>query len=180
MAQFWVDKYRGNTLTYGQTIDLVKYNDISSTDPKFTKCLQSHYSKLFPRGVTWHGNSYFAKCNDFILINPSLELVFEYAKRAYFPDKPSRAESFFAFHSLQDIFVFANVINIDASNHTIWEVECDNYHRGNMRLLSLGSNLVTSYYAHEYWSGSAGGDCEALWEYLLTPPVHILRKIYTE
>lgn len=178
MAKFYhLD--RGNLLMEGQTIELVKYNDILSNDnSQLTEKLQNHYNNLFPNGVTMHGDGYFAKSNNFTLISPSLELVFEYVRKANFLDKPSRAQSFFAVEPIHDIFRFADILNVDVHNLSVWEVECETYHRANMRLLSVGSsNLVTSYYANEYWSGGTASDTEPFWEYLLVPPVKIVRRI---
>lgn len=178
MARFYhLD--RGNKLEVGQSIDLVKINDINCRDnPMFTQTLQSHFYNLFPNGVTSHGDGYFASSSEYAIISPAIELLYEYVRKANFKDKPSRAESFFAVKSLNDIQRFADMYRINIYECSIWEVECENYHRGDMNLLKiLPSNLITSYFANEYWSGGTADDPQPFWEYLLTTPVKIVRKI---
>jgi hypothetical protein len=182
MAQFFhLD--RGNLLVEGQTIELEKkYDYVKHSNPKLTETFRNHYDKLFPNGVTMHGEHYFAKPTVHKNVNSVLELVFEYVRRSDFIDKPSRAESFFALDSLGDVFRIAQKLNnINVQNCSIWEVESETFHRADMQLLDLGTNLMTSFCAHEYWSGTARDDTEPLWEYLLVPPVKIVRKlnIYT-
>lgn len=181
MAKFYhLD--RGNKLYEGQIVQLDKYNDIiCDNNSRFTQILQNHYNDLFPNGVTEHGNGYFASNNQYILINPQIELLFEYVRKANFKGKPSRAESFFAVESINDIQRFTDRYSINIFNCTIWEVEAESYYRYNMNLLNISSsNLVTSYIANEYWSGGTAGDSNPFWEYLLVPPVKIIKKVNIE
>lgn len=64
------------------------------------------------------------------------------------------------------------------SDSLIWEVESDVAFKADMRLLTLqGSLLGLSYNAHRYWSGISSGN-NPVWEYLMVPPVRVLRRMY--
>jgi hypothetical protein len=92
---------RRQTLHQGFQIELVKYNDINPPE------LQVHVDEMFPEGVSSHGEFYFLRNSSHHgLANPSIELVFEYVRRAKYPDRPSRFQSIFAFELPQQAAEF--------------------------------------------------------------------------
>lgn len=161
---------RNGTLEEDQIINLVKYSDVKPSE------LQVHIDSLFPDGVTSHGEHYMLKgktpaegTNEFI------ELLFEYVRRSYFPSCPSRFQSVFAFENTDQAFIFIN--KYGKSDSLIWEVESDITFKADMRLLTLqGSLLSLSYNAHRYWNGISSEN-NPVWEYLLVPPVRVIRRI---
>lgn len=165
---FTVDRNR--TLKEGQLIDLAKYSDV--TPPE----LQTHADFLFPDGVTSHGEYYFLRGERPAKgVNEVIELLFDYVRKSYFPSCPSRFQSVFAFKTIDQALHFKN--NYGNPDSTIYEVESDKAFRADMRLLTLqGSLLLLSYDAHKYWQGISCGD-DPIWEYLLSPPVKVIRKI---
>jgi hypothetical protein len=178
MAKFYhLD--RGNTLKEGQVVNLIKYNNIEcGNDLKLSLELQQHYDRMFPDGVTFHGNQYFVNGNNFAGTNPSIELLFEYVRRSDFPTLPSRFQCFFAVNNLDDMNILINIIGKKYPNYTIWEVECDKFFRGDMNLLyASSSSLGMSYLANKYWKGTTVYNDRAVWEYLLVPPVKVIKKI---
>ena len=73
--------------------------------------LRTHVAELFPDGLSQHGWQYMVERHDFIrptnsdalFVNHNMvvELVFEYVRRAVFPSRGSRFQSFFAWESLE-------------------------------------------------------------------------------
>lgn len=178
---------RNMSLKQGQKIELVHYNDIKPEK------LQKHVDQLFPKGFSSHGEKYFlqykiikflqSKKNPNIIetnmdsINIIIEILFEYIRRSNFPDKPSRFQFLHAFQSIDNTINFRK--EFCNSKGYIWKVECDNYFKADMNLLNLGncSSLELSYNANKYWSGLPGEDKVPFWEFLLTIPVRVLKRI---
>jgi hypothetical protein len=159
----------------GVVIERVAHKDVQPSD------LQEHVDAMFPKGVTEHGRQYFVG-NTVIgpVQEPAIELLFEYVRRASFADTPSRFESVFAFNSLADAQQFR--ADTGAAGAAIWEVEAEPGLRADMNYLRLVgvSALTVSYFAHRYWAGeSSAPDSapEALWEYLLLPPVRVVARV---
>ncbi|WP_017416032.1 DUF2441 domain-containing protein [Clostridium tunisiense] len=168
---------RGNSLKEGQVVELKQIDDIECTNvPKLSSELQNHFNELFSDGVTRHGEMYFA-FGGHNNSNPIIELILEYIRKANFNNKPSRNKCLFAVENINDIFRLATLLN--AKNFTVWEVECESYFKANMNLLGINtpSILINSYIFNDYWKGNQGIDDNPLWEYLLVPPVKIIRKI---
>ena len=165
---FTVDRNR--TLEEGKIINLVKYSDVEPHE------LQVHVDFLFLNGVTSHGERYMVRGQAPAKgVNEVIELLFEYVRRSHFPSRPSRFQSVFAFESIEQTKSFRN--EYGTSDSLIWEVESDIAFKTDMRLLTLqGSLLILSYNAHQYWSGMSSGN-NPVWEYLLVPPVRVIRRI---
>lgn len=188
MSTFFTVDRRG-ILHQDQILNLTIHNDIkihwNNGVPEFDLLyedgrqedeLQAHVNKLFANGVSTHGNQYFLDGQSYTSVtSPFIELLFEYVRRSYFAEKPSRFESFFACESLEQ----ARAFRAKYGNGTIWKVECDDAFRADMSLLTIEqeSILLTSYSAHRYWSGLADFRGPSFWEYLLTPPVHVLKRV---
>jgi len=160
---------RAGTLREGLVINLVKYNDIEPVH------LQEHVNSMFPEGVSRHGEHFFLRYDSLTSqTSPSIEIFFEYVRRAFYSDKPSRFQSFFAFLSVDDAIRFREDFGSD--KNSIWEVQARKSFQADMNLLKCGDTiLMYSYLANKYWQGEPGPD--PFWEVLLLPPVQILRKI---
>lgn len=170
----WVSKFytvdRRLLLEKDQIITLKKYNDVAPDVLKF------HINTLFPKGLSFHGENYLLQ-NRTPEKNEVLELVFEYIRQAHFPEKPSRLQSMFACGLLEEALEFRNKYADHDHNAAIWEVECDFCFRGDMKLVHMPTSIIVlSYYAHLYWNGDPGSETP-FWEYLLTPPIKVIRKI---
>jgi hypothetical protein len=174
VARFYHVDRRG-TLTDGAVIDLVQHKDVQPD------VLQQHLDRLFPGGVTGHGNQYFV---GFQIIGPiqepAIELLFEYVRRAEFPDRPSRFESGFAFDTVEGARRFRG--DMGAAGAAIWEVEAESAFQADMNYLKLvgASALTVSYFAHRYWSGESSAPesaPEPYWEQLLAPPVKAISRV---
>lgn len=158
------------TLYQGQTLELVRFNDLQPPD------LQSHVDQMFPDGVSRHGDQYFLKNSSWANIaSPAIELLFEYIRRSHFPNRPSRFQSWFGVESFENAQVFR--ARFDAGSGAIWRVASREFFQANMNLLtSQQTTLVYSWFAHTYWRGESG-QVTPFWEFLLVPPVHVIERV---
>lgn len=164
------------SLNEEDTINLIKYIDINSTDgdKSNTLLLQNKVDEMFPDGVSKHGEQYYISSSLFNDTNCDIELIFELVRRYKYPDKLSRFESFFAVDK-ENIPIMLNQLRCNSNNVKIFEVECEEYSKHDMKLLNKGGNLVNTVFADLYWEGKTLG-CPT-YEYLLKPPVKIIREI---
>ncbi|MGF6534275.1 hypothetical protein P3T20_005079 [Paraburkholderia sp. GAS206C] len=140
--------------------------------------LAAHSSYLFPDGLTDHGMRYLnGSANQ---PDPSSELVWEYVRRAHFPDKPSRMTSFFVWRTEDE----ARSFRLESGSHKapIWRVESGDGFVANMSLLNVSTSVLrVSQLAHFYWRGECGPQIGAMrlprWEVLLQTPVSVLGQI---
>lgn len=163
---FTVD--RVGRLQAGQVLTLEVFNDLQPPE------LQSHVNEMFGNGVSRHGNQYFLSNSSVANVtSPSIEVLFEYVRRAHFANRPSRFQSWFGLETVAAARNFHS--RFGSGSARIWRLECDDYFRGNMNLLtSKQTTLVCSWFAHCYWR-SEQGPVSAFWEYLLVPPVRVLQ-----
>ncbi len=133
---------RKNTLSEGLEISLFQFSDIQPPE------LQTHLNGILPNGVTKHGDQYFAsglQSNN--LGNGILELVFEYVRRAHYPDKPSRLQSLFACDNLEDLKSFNQNYNTPGKEFSIWTLETENFFRGDLKLLTFSPTALGVSYS---------------------------------
>jgi hypothetical protein len=179
---FTVD--RGGLLSDGTVIDLARHDDL---DPPQ---LQTHVDDLFPAGVSSHGNGYFLSGDQQATgSSANIELIFEFVRRARFPQAPSRFASVFGCESEADARGFASHPVWGSAGAKIWEVESEDAFRADMSCLTLGGTILTvSLFAERYWSGLENGidlifpdpqraPTPPFWELLLTPPVKVLGRV---
>ena len=164
---FHVDRL--NKLSQGMTCELYRHSDVK---PDF---LQSHVDSLFPEGFTNHGEFYLLKRSSHpCLVNPQIELFFEYVRRAHFRDRPSRFQAIFAAETIDQAKKFR--ADHCGGNGRIWEIDASCSFRADMSLLTMGTSILcASWFAHQYWQG-AGGD-KPFWEFLVLPPVTVRRIV---
>jgi hypothetical protein len=81
-------------------------------------------------------------------------------------------QAMFAWESRDEAVAFQSEFGEGA----IYEVEADEWFKGDMKLLYLGgSGIGAWYFATEYWRGEAGP--APRWEYLLVPPIRVLGAV---
>ena len=142
--------------------------------------LRAHVAELFPDGLSLHGWQYMVERHDFIrptnsdalFVNHNMvvELVFEYVRRAVFPSRRSRFQSFFAWESLEMARAFRK------EGQALYRVGSSSIFRADQSWLTLGvQNAIASLSAHRYWSGAPSGTPR--WEILLAPPVRVMERI---
>lgn len=142
--------------------------------------LKTHLIELFPDGLSFHGWQYLLDRHDFEKIGTSqisyvnhevtVELIFEYVRRASYPKLPSRFQSFFAWGSIEEARAFRQ------NQQPIYQLECKQFFKADQKLLTSGvQNIAGSLCAHKYWSGKATN--EPRWEYLLLPPVTVTKRV---
>lgn len=135
-----------------------------------TQQVENHLLEMFPEGLSLHGWLYALSSpgihlNDGrITIDSScaIEMLFEFIRRASFPDRPSRFQSFFAFDSLENVREFARAL-------PIYEMKPKSAFKCDQKWLRIPQAALAFYYGHQYWSGAATSN--PTWEYLLEPPV---------
>jgi hypothetical protein len=139
-------------------------NDFTADD------ILRHMLDLFPEGLSYHGWDFATRPSSLpgvangLDASSMVELTFEYVRRAHYPQRPSRMQSFFAFDDLERVQAF--------SRSTVFEVRPTAFFKADMAWLNAGNQFgVASFYAHEYWKGAASNEPD--WEYLLVPPVEI-------
>jgi len=176
MANFFTVDRLGK-LKASQVLDLQIYADV------MPPVLQSLVDSLVPEGVSQHGEQYLLKNPNSQLkavANSPIEMFFELFRRARFPTRPSRYQSWFAAETLEEAQAFRQKYGNPANS--IWEVEANSFFKANMSLLKpTNSMLCQAYLAQCYWNGSEGPSGELkippFWEVLLMPPVKVIQEI---
>lgn len=135
--------------------------------------------RLYPDGLSIHGWQYLIDRHDFVRTSSgeilwdhhtSVELLFEAIRQRQFPSLPSRFQSYFAWTNLDAAIAFCPPKSL------IYEVEADNYHTADMRLLTLGvQGIMAMLYAEKYWKGEFTDNPQQ--EVLLKPPVAIIKAV---
>lgn len=162
---------RSRQLRVGQVVDLQRHRDIDPPE------LQTHADSLFPTGFSSHGERYFLQSGqDARLAEPNIELIWEYVRRSFFSHLPSRFVSMFACRTPDDARAWRGKYR--NQDDPIWAVECDGAFLADMGLLTQENTIIViSYLAHLYWSGLSHPKIESFWEYLLVPPVKVLKRV---
>lgn len=143
--------------------------------------INSLVGELYPGGVSHHGHHYFTQdlhdgeSDD--LWDFSCEVIFEAARIARFPDRPSRFQSIFGFETLGDAHTFVDEV-VD-SGYTVWEVTADRFFKADMNLVDASDYARGLHRARYYWRGETFLD-DPLWEVLLVPPVEVVRAVDDE
>ena len=131
---------------------------------------------MFPEGVSFFGATIMLHmdiaCKDAI-VEQILETIRRQFREKCNVDYPSRMSSLFACADIQSAQAFKN--NFQREHGTIWEVECEDFFKGDMNYVChdvVNDNNLAVY----YWQGRQRGP-EPFWEYLLRPPVKVLRQV---
>jgi len=165
---FTVDRL--GSLSADAVLSKRRYADVGPAE------LRTHVDQLFPDGVTSFGERYLLRSTSGArLTEPNIELLWEYVRRARFPNAPSRFESVFAVDSIEEGDQFRTRFGQAGS---IWSVEANLSFRADMSLLTIdGTILVVSHFADLYWSQRTRTQGEPFWEQLLIPPVRVLERV---
>jgi hypothetical protein len=183
MRLFTLD--RANSLQENAILDL-KNTDSSlpywTTEGLFSEAdLHEHLQTIFPEGLSMHGWKYAkerhthgTRPNFSHNVSCLAEMNFEYVRKGFFADKPSRFQSMFACESIEEAKIFKEKFgNVD---NKIYEIEGRESLRVDMSLILLGTQNVTgSFLAHKYWRGEAGTN--PFWEHIVKLPVQVLREV---
>lgn len=157
----------------------MRYDDVQPRN------VAAHVDALFPDGVSQHGEQYLLRGTSAAdHVSPNIELVFEYVRRALFPEAPSRFTSVFGWETRADAEVGCTLIPTMGPGTPVWLIESDAGHRADMGLLALqGSILSMSLRAHRYWEGGTLGEDDGTvghtpaWELLMAPPVRVIERV---
>ncbi|MFP3723493.1 DUF2441 domain-containing protein [Niallia circulans] len=171
---------RANTLTLEKdsNIGLIPIESLH-----LDKILENNLREKFPEGLSQHGISYLLGSNN--KENIITEWFLEYERKIGFINQPSRFQSIFAFKELDDIQEFIKYVKYEGNNSIVYELESENYFKGDMRILgSQSSPLTQSLTSQLYWQGKSikelrdDFNIKPLWEYLLVPPVKVINKFF--
>ncbi|MBF6989304.1 DUF2441 domain-containing protein [Cupriavidus sp. IK-TO18] len=166
---FHVDRRQG--FTAGQ------HSQLSKLDLSHAQDLGQHLDILCPNGVSAHGNQYLNSDVKSGKGEAAIELIWEYVRRAHFPERPSRLTSTFAWQSLEEAKAFR--LDSGLTDANIWQIEAAEGFVANMALLNIGTSVLrASQFAHAYWAGEVGPQIKGLkarcWEVLLTGPITVV------
>lgn len=131
---------------------------------------------MFPEGLSLHGQRYLLEPHVMpqggYSVNHLIELVFELVRRARFPTKPTRFQSFFGCETVEQARIFRQ--RFCQPFHCIYRVHADDFCRCDMELLKLGvSGSSALNLVGKYWSGSASPN--PFWEE--RPPVRVAERV---
>jgi hypothetical protein len=136
----------------------------------------SELNSLFPQGVSFFGASVMLHM-DPNSPDATIEQILETIRRKFIEkcevDYPSRMSSVFACDDLDSARQFR--IDFQRQHGRIWEVECDDFFKGDMNFV-CHDMLNNHDLAVHYWQGLQKGE-RPFWEYLLRPPVTVVREI---
>lgn len=181
MPDFYhVDRVTGR-LKPGQIIKCI----FAKSDIKDRTNRAEIYTAMFPNGVTYHGWNYLLNDKregpDQDLLG-MIEVLAEFIRRSYYPEKISRFQSFFACKTIRDAERFISLYPVktpegDIYRGDIWLVRCDKVSfEGDMTFLGLGDCWLDAIInLHLYWTGKIGEN--PLIEVLLKPPITIVEKV---
>ena len=133
-------------------------------------------NRMFPQGVSYFGATIMLHMEHGCL-DGVIEQILETIRRQFRDkcgvDYPSRMSSLFACGDLQSAHDFRD--RFQRPHGRIWEVECSDVFRGDMNF--VGHEMSKNHdLAVHYWQGQQRSD-EPFWEYLLRPPVKVIREI---
>jgi len=126
----------------------------------------------YPAGISEHGNRYLF--DETGSTDKLCEIIFEYVRQQRYSDQLSRFQSFFAVEAT-DIDRLVTILDCNPGQYQVFEVSGDRIEKHDMLLLKGSSFVNCSYYANQYWSG--GHTESPLYEYLIEPPVNIIRRV---
>jgi hypothetical protein len=146
---------------------------LNTTPAIYSPGAEAEVTRMFPEGLTMHGQRYMAQVPPQERDWPSwaAESFFEAVRQADFPGRLSRMQSVFGFESIGDARAFIGTHRAGRPC-AIYRLRGEVAHKANMSLLELCNHpgAVTFELARSYWRGEPGPR-PVLWELLLRPPV---------
>jgi hypothetical protein len=140
------------------------------------------WKQAFPEGLSVFGYRHMTPEHKFGQVPESklaLEWRCEQVRKRYFGHLRSRYQSFFCLASVEEALAFRTAAQAETGiSGSIWELEehCV-HHRGDMRLLTPKCSEAN---LRAYWERRPYDSDEALWEYLIIPPVRMVRCVEPE
>lgn len=173
---------RSDALHPGFIVEREPYHDeslLAVFSPFIDNDFLNHLSAMAKEGLSLHGARYLIQLNgsvDFPCL--SIELYYEYIRWKYYPDRPSRMQSFFAWQKYDDAIDAAKEIGTGR----VFEVRCDSVpFVGDMNHLKLSLDPEKQQRAARgYWEGnpfSRDFGYKPRWEYVLRLQVEIVREV---
>lgn len=176
MIAYHVD--REQSLAKGQIVGFYK----NESDNSFMT------ANMFPDGLSYHGLHYTDESlqnvggnnASFYILEYELELI----RRIYFPNLPSRYQSFFAVENIDELKKWGSILD---KNNTVWKIEFkdNNFIKRDSNLLipalSNSQNNInfsakeSFFYYYSYWNGDTTSNPR--FELLIKPPIKIIDKI---
>lgn len=145
---------------------------LDTTPAIYSPGAEAEVTRMFPEGLTKHGQRYMAQMPPQERDWPSwaTESFFEAVRRADFPDRPSRMQSVFGFESIDAARAFIGKHRA-AQPCAIYRLRGEIAHKANMSLLELCNHpgAVTFELARSYWRGEPGSR-PVLWELFAPSP----------
>ena len=170
---------RGHKLRAGQTLDLSRPNGDYQYQLKYIDALFND-GKV---GMLGNIYTYPDYANPKENHNYTQETIFELVRQKWFPDMPSRFQSFFSLGSLNDVSHWMSFfINESSDKPVIWEVEVEKIVTldaswRDVKNTSTDFDAAFSFYsATQYWSNARYPQTPRL-ENLSPFPVKILKEI---
>ncbi|CAI8958345.1 hypothetical protein [Pseudomonas chlororaphis] len=163
---------RGSRLSTGATCSLVEHEDIRPAE------IAEMIRELCPGGVSQHGDKYLVSAlgQEKMVTDADTEILFEWVRRAKYPNKPSRYQSLFAVDSLGAADAFKREFQVIEA--PVYRVASEHAFRADMRLLDPRmSAAVKSWFANLYWQGLPHPAAPAFWEWLVPCPVVIGERV---
>lgn len=170
MELFTIDRTSG--LRPGMTCSLTEYRDIKPVE------VAEIIREMCPGGVSRHGKMYLVEgTQTSTLSDATTEMLFEWVRRAKFPDRPSRYQCIFAVDSLSSANTFMQEMGVTGA--PIFRVVPNTEpFRADMRLLDAKmSAAVNVYFASLYWQGLPHPAGSSFWEWLVPCPAIIGEQI---
>lgn len=175
--EFFAANRRG--FVTGEPWGLTKANPFPSASHGYLKSgrgdftaddIANHVSALYPDGMSPHGWHYctvvfgvLTLSGSTVLPNePTMEFIFEYVRRAAYPDRISRLQAFFGYDNIDQA-------RKQYPEHPLVTFQSEQFFRCDQRWLNVSYQVaVAEFNAHRYWSGDSTTD--PVWEYLVRPP----------
>jgi len=133
-------------------------------------------NRMFPQGLSYFGATimlHMGHEGSDTVIEQILETIRREFRQKCGVDYPSRMTSLFACRDLQSTRQFRD--RFQRKDGRIWEVECDDYFKGDMDFVC--HELTEDHNLAVYYWQSRQKSVKPFWEYLLRPPVKVIREI---
>lgn len=131
--------------------------------------------QLYPRGWSRHGNAHLGHP---LPENAWHEAVAELVRMYEFPERPSRYQCVFGSETLAEAEAFRAQYRPPAKfpQACIWEVECAQFFRADMKMVPSAPFARGVIAARHYWNGETTEQVP-VWEVLMRPPVQIIHRV---
>lgn len=167
----------------GAYVEGERLNLLPGRDPD-DNAVHAHINRMYPGGFSRHGVQYY---RDPPAPDPTganhnsglLELLLEATRAAYYPEKPSRFQSVFAWETVDAALKFKALYA--QAEHPIFELAPQaRVHRGDMAIYALNQTIACiDHRLHLYWQGKTleFPGHQPVWEAVLELPVFVGKTV---